>query len=273
MVIVHGFSDHINRYYELFPTLASRGILCTGIDQRGWGRTFQKASEKGNTGPTTQVLADMASFIKATLDKEPYLPTFVFAHSMGGAIMLTMASTPIYKDLIARLSGILLESPYIANPPATAPSSITVFFGKLAGRFLPHHQIVQALPLEAIVHDPEVRKSVKADELCHNTGTLEMFAAMLGRCTDLSSGKLVLNDGVKALWLSHGTVDQCTSYDHSKEWFEREGRKIQDSEFKSYEGWSHQLHADMPQNRPVFAKDVGDWILNRTSGKVEQAKL
>jgi len=35
-MFVHNFNDHIGRYWELFPTLASRGIAVYAFDQQGW---------------------------------------------------------------------------------------------------------------------------------------------------------------------------------------------------------------------------------------------
>lgn len=133
------------------------------------------------------------------------------------------------------------------------------------------------MPVASVVRDPEVQASVAADARCHNRGTLEMFASMLDRSAGLATGKLKLGSGVGALWLAHGTADQATSYEASRKWFEEQTKQVPDREFKTYEGWSHQLHADLPENRPVFAKDVGDWILKRsdvTEGAVEeQSKL
>src|SRR5436190_14502002 len=55
LVFIHGFSDHINAYGILFPTLATLGISTYGFDQRGWGRSVHSPSEKGLTGPTSLV--------------------------------------------------------------------------------------------------------------------------------------------------------------------------------------------------------------------------
>jgi acylglycerol lipase len=260
---VHGFSDHISRYYELFPTLAKRGILCTGIDQRGWGESAKTVSDRGNTGPTSTILSDLASLIKSHLSSPT--PVFVMGHSMGGAEVLTMASTPEYKGLISQLSGILLESPYIALPPDKATSYLTLLLAKFASFFFPKSQITNRLSIEDVVHDSNVQQDILDDPLCNATGTLEMFSNMLDRAANLHSGKLVLNDGVKALWLSHGTDDRVTSYAASQEWYEREGKKVGDKEFKTYKGWSHELHCDTLEHRPIFAKDVGDWILKRVT--------
>ncbi|CZT01959.1 hypothetical protein WAI453_007853 [Rhynchosporium graminicola] len=261
LIHVHGFGEHINKYYDFFPTLASRGILCTGIDQRGWGRTCRDDKDRGNAGTTETVLSDLASLFESYLSSST--PVFVMGHSMGGAEILTMASTPEYQSLTSRLSGILLDAPYIGLAPAREPYAITKRLGKIVGAIAPKFQIVNKPPIECVVNDPAVQQDVTDDPLCNGIGTLEMFDGMLARGADLQSGKLVLNDGIKALWLSHGTGDQLTSCDASREWFEREGKKVQDGEFKEYPGWSHQLHIDTPEHRPIYARDVGEWILAR----------
>jgi alpha-beta hydrolase superfamily lysophospholipase len=79
MIMFHGFNDHVNRYYGFFPYLADRGIAVYGLDQRGWGRSVRTDSDKGKTGPTTRVLADMAAFIRRQLPSD--VPVFVLGHS------------------------------------------------------------------------------------------------------------------------------------------------------------------------------------------------
>ncbi|KAI9737700.1 MAG: hypothetical protein M1818_005704 [Claussenomyces sp. TS43310] len=267
LIFIHGFSDHINRYYSLFPSLAARGILCVGIDQRGWGRSVHQPSERGNTGPTSQILSDVVALIKSQLPSP--VPLFLMGHSMGGGEVLTLASTPQYRDLLKDIRGILLESPYVALPPDQTPSPVTVFLGRMAGKLLPHHQISHAIPVKDVVRDPVVQKSLEDDALCHNRGSLEMFANMLDRSAALYKGTLKLNPGVQALWLAHGTADRSTSHDASKKWFDTQTDGVVDKEFKTYDGWSHQLHADLPGNGEIFAKDVGDWILARCQGVKE----
>src|SRR5215469_8379904 len=94
LVFIHGFSDHINAYGILFPTLATLGISTYGFDQRGWGRSVHSPSEKGLTGPTPLILSDTTSFIKSVLassspdDDRKNTPLFLMGHSMGGAQVL-----------------------------------------------------------------------------------------------------------------------------------------------------------------------------------------
>ncbi|KAL0932997.1 putative alpha/beta hydrolase [Colletotrichum truncatum] len=259
LVFVHGFSDHIGRYDELFPYLASRGIQVFGWDQRGWGRSVTKTAERGFTGPTSRVIADVAAFIRDKLPS-PNCPLFVMGHSMGGGQVLALASDPQYDDLVSQVRGWLLESPFIAFTPGEEPGFLKVFFGKLASRLLPRQQLVNEIPPENLTRDTTVQQSIRDDELMHNTGTLEGLAGMLERTDALAHGKLTLSSNVKSLWLGHGTEDKTTCFNASKKWFD--AQIIDDSTHKPYDGAYHQLHADFCKEE--FSKDVGDWILERS---------
>lgn len=201
------------------------------------------------------------------------VPVFVMGHSMGGGEVITLASDPAYEELIAQIRGWVLESPFIAFPKGFEPHFLTVFFGRLAGRFLPHRQMYNPIPAENVTQDPDVIKSINEDKLLHGTGTLEGLAGMLDRTALMGGGKTMLSKSVSSLWLGHGTKDKGTSYEASKKWFD-EQIGVEDKEFKTYEGWAHQLHADRPDNRGVFSKDVGDYILARCDGaKGDGSKL
>lgn len=180
--------------------------------------------------------------------------------------MLTLASDANYADITDSVRGWLLESPYIALGPESEPSSVTVLVGRLASKVLPKYKMFQPLPAENLTRDPEVVKSLNEDPLLHGTGTLEGLSGMLDRAAALKEGKRVLNKGVQSIWLGHGTADKGTSFAASKKWI-GEQTQVKDKEFKVYEGWYHQLHADLPGDRPVFAKDVGDWILTRAENR------
>ncbi|KAI1423723.1 alpha/beta hydrolase [Xylaria sp. FL1777] len=260
MIMFHGFSDHVNRYYGFFPYLAERGIAVYGLDQRGWGRSVKKHSDKGKTGPTSRVLADMAAFIRTQLPSD--VPVFVLGHSMGGGQVLTLASTPAYEDLIKQIRGWVLESPFVGFAPELQPSWLIVASGRLASHVVPHFQLYRPIPPEDVARDPEVQASIRADDLMHDYGTLEGLAAMLDRTEGLSSGKLVLSGSVKSLFMVHGTEDKATSFEKSKAWFARNQAKIPDARFKAFEGFAHQVHAD-PGKEELY-EDVANWILERS---------
>ncbi|KAK7749751.1 hypothetical protein SLS53_000330 [Cytospora paraplurivora] len=266
LVFVHGFSDHVGRYYDFFPSLARSGIAVYAFDQRGWGRSVRHPSEKGLTGPTAQVLSDIAAFFESVAaPAEPAsAPLFVMGHSMGGGEVLALASTPEYEDrVVSRVKGWLLEAPFIGFAEAERPSALKVIAGRLAGKLLPRMHLVNVIAPENLTRDPEVQKSLHEDALCHDTGTLEGLAGLLDRTGDLQAGRLRLSPKVQSLWLGHGDADMATSHEASKEWYDRQ-TQVGDRTFKTYEGGFHQLHADLP--REEFLADVRGWILERAAG-------
>lgn len=260
---MHGFSDHVGRYYGFFPHLARSGIAVYAFDQRGWGQSVARPADRGHSGPTAQVLSDIAAFItERALPAEPAsAPLFVMGHSMGGGEVLALASTPEYEDgVVARVRGWVLEAPFIDFPPAARPGALKVFAGRLAGRVLPRMKLANPIPPEDLTRDPAVVQSLRDDELCHDTGTLEGLAGLLDRTAELAAGRYRLSPRVRSLWLGHGDSDKATCFDASRAWFERQGQ-IPDREFRTYEGWFHQLHADT--GREEFYADVERWILAR----------
>ncbi|KAL7795008.1 Alpha/Beta hydrolase protein [Trichoderma ceciliae] len=259
IVFVHGFSEHINSYNDFFPKLAEHGIQVFAWDQRGWGRSVTKPAERGLTGPTSQVVADVAAFIQDKLPSD--VPVFVMGHSMGGGQVLTLAGDAQHKQLVGQIRGWILEAPFIGFSAGEEPSSVKVFMGRLVGRLLPRQQLKHAVPPEHLTRDQAVIDSIKNDALWHNTGTLEGLAALLDRTAVLSSGGVQLGADVHSLLLAHGTGDMTCSYDAAIK-FLRDQTAVEDKEAKSYDGAYHQLHADFCKDE--FAKDVVEWILKRS---------
>ena len=190
-------------------------------------------------------------------------------HSMGGGEVLTLANDESYKELVSGIRGWILEAPFIGFTPGQEPSTLKVVLGRLAGRFLPRHQLTHGVPAELMSRDPEVVESVRNDPLCHDTGTLEGLASMLDRTTLLAGGSHKLGAHVQSLFLTHGTADGACSYDKAMKWY-GEQDQLSDKTVKSYEGAYHQLHADLCKEE--FASDVVKWVLERSNAPVE-AKL
>ncbi|CAK1355982.1 unnamed protein product [Cercospora beticola] len=280
LIFLHGFSDHCNFYGDFFPSLALQGIKVYAYDQRGWGRNVASSpSERGNTGNTDRILSDLESFIQHVLSvtSESDIPLFLMGHSMGGGEVLYYASSrgPGWgaPETKARIRGYLCEAPIIALHPAAKPWRVTQVVGKLVSKVLPRQQIVQKLDASKLCRDPEVCKEWVADELNHDTGTLECLANLLERARLMEEAKeVVLKDGQgeggkTRLWIGFGTGDEVLSFEACEKWFK--GLKdVEDKELRVYEGWYHKLHAEPGEDKKTYAKDVSQWILER-SGPVE----
>jgi acylglycerol lipase len=143
------------------------------------------------------------------------------------------------------IRGYLLEAPFIAFHPNSKPSPITVVLGRMAGKLLPHHQMLNAIDPKLLSRDPEVQQAFVDDQLCHDTGTLEGLASLLDRASALDSGKVRVSktagEGDKTrIWFSHGTGDGVCDYEGSKRVYEKaKGDGVEDVELKLYDGWFH----------------------------------
>ena len=131
--------------------------------------------------------------------------------------------------------------------------------------------MVNKLDLNLLSRDPAHAARVEADELCHDTGTLEGLAGMLDRAAMLEDGQVVISEGVgeggkTRLWIGHGTADGICDYEATKRMFGRV--QAEDRELRAYEGWYHQLHVEAGEDKVRYAKDVIAWILER-SGPLE----
>ncbi|KAF2275857.1 alpha/beta-hydrolase [Westerdykella ornata] len=270
VVFIHGFSDHCNTYIKFFDALASHGIEIYTFDQRGWGRSVTKPSERGLTGPTTRVLDDITSFMKTVIPSP--IPLFLVGHSMGGGEVLYYAARGP-SEIRKHIRGYMLISPFVDFSPASKPSIITVVLGRMVGKLFPKRQMKSHLDVKLVSRDPEVCKAFETDELCHNMGTLEGLAGMLDRTMELASGKIKIPDdagegGVTRIWIAHGDEDGITDYYASKR-FAETCVTAKDKDFKSYEGHFHRLHDEPEPYGPAFLKDMVDWILARSVDPVQ----
>lgn len=216
---IHGFSDHSGRYVNFFPLLAAQGIAIHALDQRGWGKSVKKSSEKGLTGSTTQVMDDITTFLKSHLPSST--PIFLMGHSMGGQETLYWASTgPI--DIKKQLSGFIAVAPWIQLHSKSQPSWLKIKAGRLASFLLPHHQLKNELDASVLSHDEAENNAWKNDELCHDIGTLEGLAGALSRADELHTGVVKLQDydGLRFM-IVHGDGDMVTSAAASERFMER----------------------------------------------------
>ena len=225
----------------------------------------------------------MTSFL-TTVVPSP-VPLFLMGHSMGGGEVLCYAAQGP-AEIRKHIRGYLLESPFVDFDPKSKPSPFTVFFGRLAGKLLPHRQLTNKLDPQLISRDPDVCKRFNDDALCHDTGTLEGLSGLLDRTGLLSSGKIVIPDdagegGVTRMWIAHGDQDGITDYHASKRLFD--ALQVKDKEFRSYAGYFHRcrlivcacvsfdyeltstVHDEPGEEKEVFMADAANWILARST--------
>ncbi len=88
--IIHGMCEHIGRYTELAEFLTSQGIVVTGDDHLGHGKTAEVTGKFGyfcRRDPATVVVRDVHRLKKKTEADFPGVPYIIMGHSMGSFIL------------------------------------------------------------------------------------------------------------------------------------------------------------------------------------------
>lgn len=88
--IVHGMSEHIERYEVMAQFFGERGILVTGNDHLGHGKSVSKDGAYGyfcEQDPATVVVRDIHRLKKMTQEDYPGIPYVILGHSMGSFML------------------------------------------------------------------------------------------------------------------------------------------------------------------------------------------
>ena len=88
--IVHGMAEYIERYEDLAQYLGEKGILVTGDDHLGHGKSVGQEGTYGyfcEQDPATVVVRDVHRLKKITQEEYPGVPYVILGHSMGSFIL------------------------------------------------------------------------------------------------------------------------------------------------------------------------------------------
>lgn len=85
--IIHGMAEYIDRYEAFAAYLTQQGVLVTGEDHLGHGKTVtENGSLQGYfcpRDPATVIIRDVHRLKKITQELYPEVPYFILGHSMG----------------------------------------------------------------------------------------------------------------------------------------------------------------------------------------------
>ena len=88
--LVHGMSEYIERYDEVATWFAQRGVLVTGNDHLGHGKSIREGEPYGyfcEQDPATVIVRDVHRLKKLTQEQYPSVPYFILGHSMGSFVL------------------------------------------------------------------------------------------------------------------------------------------------------------------------------------------
>lgn len=103
--IIHGMTEHIERYDHIMSAAAEKGYVAFGYDHLGHGKTARDDSELGfisHSNGWKYLVNDVKAFNSVVQQIYPDKPLYLFGHSMGSFIarLALVASPESYKKAI-----------------------------------------------------------------------------------------------------------------------------------------------------------------------------
>ena len=246
LFVIHGLSDHIQRYDDVARFLVGRGYCVVGYDQRGHGRS---SGIRGHAPSFGCLLRDVLEIWSDRMSLEAG-PHFLYGHSLGGCEALNVALRPLH--LSPAIDGV------IASSPLLLPARPIPWWKELAARIANHIYPQLAFstgidPLE-LTHDYQVAERLRRDPYWHRSVTarlgLEMFAAgewALAHAHELKIPTLLM----------HGDEDTLTSLEACRQF----ARRCEVCRFVEFTGMRHELHHE--SDRQDVWNTIADWMDER----------
>lgn len=274
--IIHGMAEYIERYEELAQYLGERGILVTGDDHLGHGKSVERGGTYGyfcEQDPATVVVRDVHRLKKMTQEEYPGIPYVTLGHSMGsfilrnylfrygtgiqGAIICGTGSQP--KALVkvcravAAIQGVLFGQKHIAR------LLDKLAFGSYNKRIPNAKTSVDWLCVDEKVVDAYVK-----DELCGFTFTVNGFRTLftlLDRLNKEENLKAMPSD--LPVYFIAGDMDPVGNYGEGVKKAYEDFRKagMERISLKLYPGARHELLNEIDKQK-VY-EDLYPWIMER----------
>lgn len=131
--LIHGMSEHKERYYDFMSYLSQQGYICAIHDHRGHGASVKDTSHLGYfyTNDITYIVDDAYLVTEYLKNRYPTLNVSIFSHSMG-----TLVSRNYLKKYEKHIEKIVLCGP----PTENKLVDLALFAGKLTGSFYKEHK-------------------------------------------------------------------------------------------------------------------------------------
>ncbi len=102
--VAHGLAEHAARYDRLAGALQEAGFVVHATDHRGHGTSISGTPGDFGPGGFEALVADVAAYGAALAERQPGLPLFLVAHSMG-----SFAAQVVLLEHSAQYAGVVLS--------------------------------------------------------------------------------------------------------------------------------------------------------------------
>lgn len=274
--IVHGMAEYMERYEELARFLGEKGILVTGDDHLGHGKSVPEDGIYGyfcEQDPATVVVRDVHRLKKITQEDYPGVPYVILGHSMGsfilrnylfrygtgieGAIICGTGSKPQalvkVSQALAAIQGAFLGDAHVAK-----------LIDKLA--FGAYNKKIpdSKTPFDWLCGDEKIVDAYVKDELCGFTFTVNGFKTLFQLLNRLNQrSNLAKMPKELPVYFIAGDMDPVGDYGEGvkkayKDFTEAGMEKVS---IKLYPGGRHELLNET--NKMQVYGEIYTWIMER----------
>ncbi len=264
--ICHGYGEHCGRYEMLAKYFNSLGFHVFSQDHIGHGRS---QGTRAHVEDFQDYVKDFISLIRRVQEKfSTPMPTFLFAHSMGGliglhimrAITLESVKSPFLNQCWP-FTGVILSAPAL-KPDPKQDNSFMRGLAKCCSGCMPKFGI-DSLPSSYLSRVKSIGESYDEDSLNYHGNVRAKLGFEMLKSMDLireCCGELQF-----PYLLIQGSSDRLVNPVGAREFHEKSGSK--DKTYKEYEGGYHELFVDTIADQ-VLA-DIKQWIESKMEKKIE----
>lgn len=250
--LIHGYSEHGQRYAHMAAALNETGIALNVIDLRGHGKSDGK---RGVISAYPDFYGDVDALLAETRRRFPDVPHFIMGHSMGGGILFN------YKNAreLPQIMGYIATGPLLrlTKPAPEILRPLMVILRKIVPNFA-FGQKVDGKDISTINKEAEAYAN---DPLVHG----QLSPALALDMIDYGEAALLkAADWTCPLLLMHGESDAVTDCDASVEFKAKAGNDVT---LRTFEGAFHEIHND------VCRQDVYSEIINFITAEINARDL
>ena len=245
IAIVHGLSDHLDRYEYVSGFFNKNKIVVLGMDYQGHGKSPGK---RGHISSFNLLMSNVENLLIEARFRYNDLPLFLYGHSLGGNIVANY----ILKHRSKELSGAIIASPYFKL--AFTPPKWKTNLARVLGRILPFLTLSDGLDPMELSHDPLIGKAYLEDPLVHSKISVKTYNIASRQGSWALEHASLLN---YPTLIMHGDEDRLTSYTATQKFADNAGSI---ATMKIWKGLRHELHNET--NKEEVLSFICNWIIH-----------